>query len=202
MIGPAREEKDRAADLREAEALSRRPPRRATAAGRRGWRRRRTRPPPAGRCRTRCPGSGRSRGEHLLHHLEEALRRRLCERVDEDCGRHFGVLQRQPQDRASRPWTGRPRPSCRSGRRGRCRPRRRPPPSPASGWRRDPRQLVPCPGRRGSSTLKPASAKASASGRIELGLPVKPWSRRTPCGPFQAEKGSASGRTSAVMGSS
>ena len=40
--------------------------------------------------------------------------------------------------------------------------------------------VVPWPGRRGSSTWKPAPATASASPRIDDGLPVKPWSASTP----------------------
>src|SRR2546430_3497984 len=54
---------------------------------------------------------------------------------------------------------------------------------------------VPCPGSRGSSTARPAAAKASARPRMELGLPVKPWTTSTPCGPPGAEYGSAPGNT-------
>src|SRR5436305_8971169 len=55
---------------------------------------------------------------------------------------------------------------------------------------------VPWPGRRGSSTVKPAPANASARPRIDCGHPVKPCNTRAPCGPPAAEKGSAPGRTS------
>src|SRR5256885_13981692 len=50
---------------------------------------------------------------------------------------------------------------------------------------------VPCPGRSGSSTAKPAAASASATPRIDDGLPVKPCSTRAPWGPPPAEKGPA-----------
>src|SRR4051794_11595705 len=53
---------------------------------------------------------------------------------------------------------------------------------------------VPWPGSSGSSTAKPARANASASPRIDWGLPVKPCSTRAPCGPPGAENGSAPGR--------
>src|SRR5713226_6522450 len=56
---------------------------------------------------------------------------------------------------------------------------------------------VPCPGRSGSSTAKPAAASASATPRIDDGLPVKPWSTSAPWGPPGAEKGSADGRRGA-----
>jgi hypothetical protein len=46
---------------------------------------------------------------------------------------------------------------------------------------------VPCPGRRGSSTAKPAAASASATPRIEFGLPVNPCSASAPCGPPAGE---------------
>src|SRR5438094_6380307 len=55
--------------------------------------------------------------------------------------------------------------------------------------------VVPCPGRRGSSTAKPAAANACASPRIDCGLPVKPWTTSAPRGPPVAEKGSAPART-------
>src|SRR5581483_2598884 len=54
---------------------------------------------------------------------------------------------------------------------------------------------VPCPGRRGSSTAKPAAANASARPRIDCGLPVNPWTTRAPWGPPGAEKGSAPAST-------
>src|SRR6266571_8897967 len=41
-------------------------------------------------------------------------------------------------------------------------------------------QVVPCPGRRGSDTLRPASARYSAQPRSECGVPVKPWQSSTP----------------------
>src|SRR3954452_23956679 len=53
--------------------------------------------------------------------------------------------------------------------------------------------VVPWPGRSGNSTVKPAAAKASASGRIDWQLPVKPCTTSTPSGPPAAEKGSAPG---------
>src|SRR4051812_15853683 len=56
---------------------------------------------------------------------------------------------------------------------------------------------VPWPGSSGSSTAKPARANASASPRIDWGLPVKPCSTRAPCGPPGAENGSAPGRIGA-----
>src|SRR5438445_4952970 len=58
---------------------------------------------------------------------------------------------------------------------------------------------VPWPGRRGSSTAKPAVAKASASPRIDCGLPVKPCSTSTPWGPPGADQGSAQGMTGARL---
>src|SRR3954468_15057555 len=54
---------------------------------------------------------------------------------------------------------------------------------------------VPCPGRSGSSTAKPPAASASATPRIDDGLPVKPCSTSAPCGPPGAENGSAEGRS-------
>ena len=55
---------------------------------------------------------------------------------------------------------------------------------------------VPCPGSRGSSTAKPASANTSASGRMDTGLPVKPWSTSAPWGPPPGEDhGSQPGST-------
>src|SRR5207248_6845955 len=54
---------------------------------------------------------------------------------------------------------------------------------------------VPWPGSRGSSTAKPAAASASATPRIDDGVPVKPWSTSAPWGPPGAEKGSAEGRS-------
>ena len=42
---------------------------------------------------------------------------------------------------------------------------------------------VPCPGRRGRATVRPASASASAHGRMDCGLPVKPWHISAPTGP-------------------
>ena len=58
--------------------------------------------------------------------------------------------------------------------------------------------LVPWPGSSGSSVVKPAAAKASASGRIDCGEPVKPCRTRAPFGPPAAENGSAPGRTSVI----
>ena len=54
---------------------------------------------------------------------------------------------------------------------------------------------VPWPGRRGNSTVKPASAKACARPRIDCGQPVKPWSTNAPFGPPAADHGSAPGIT-------
>src|SRR3954468_18612803 len=59
--------------------------------------------------------------------------------------------------------------------------------------------LVPCPGRSGSDTVWPAAANASASGRIDCGLPVKPWTTSTPTSAFSplpsACQGSAPARS-------
>src|SRR3546814_7076702 len=60
--------------------------------------------------------------------------------------------------------------------------------------------VVPCPGSRGSSTEWPSATMASAMGRIDDGLPVKPWITRQPTGPPATESGSASGRTSGMAG--
>src|SRR5829696_7963810 len=54
---------------------------------------------------------------------------------------------------------------------------------------------VPWPGSRGASTVRPAAARASASGRMLPGLPVKPCSTRTPTSSPAAENGSAPGIT-------
>src|SRR3546814_4928653 len=60
--------------------------------------------------------------------------------------------------------------------------------------------VVPCPGSRGSSTEWPSATMASAMGRIDDGLPVKPWITRQPTGPPATESGSASGATSGMAG--
>jgi hypothetical protein len=63
-------------------------------------------------------------------------------------------------------------------------------------------QVVPCPGRRGTSTAYPLSARYSPQGFIEYGDPVKPWLSRTPIerppvssGRAEAEYGDACGWT-------
>jgi hypothetical protein len=56
--------------------------------------------------------------------------------------------------------------------------------------------VVPWPGSRGSSTVNPAAASASARPRIDWGLPVKPCSTSAPIDPPAAEKGSAPAMTS------
>src|SRR5437868_6691096 len=58
--------------------------------------------------------------------------------------------------------------------------------------------VVPCPGSLGSSTAKPAAAKAFARPRIDWGEPVNPCRTRAPFGPPAAEKGSAPGRISGI----
>ncbi len=55
--------------------------------------------------------------------------------------------------------------------------------------------VVPCPGSLGSQTLRPASARYSAQGRSDWGLPVNPWQSRTPVAPPAWVKGSAPGIT-------
>src|SRR3546814_14274298 len=60
--------------------------------------------------------------------------------------------------------------------------------------------VVPCPGSRGSSTEWPSATMASAMGRIDDGLPVKPWITRQPTGPPATESGSASGAPSGMAG--
>src|ERR1700728_4804309 len=57
---------------------------------------------------------------------------------------------------------------------------------------------VPCPGNSGSSTLRPASARARASPRIDCGLPVNPCRTSAPRTSPAAEYGSAPGRTGAL----
>ena len=52
---------------------------------------------------------------------------------------------------------------------------------------------VPWPGRSGNSTVNPASASASASPRIDCGLPVKPCNTSAPRVSPLAEYGSAPG---------
>src|SRR4051812_21034014 len=52
---------------------------------------------------------------------------------------------------------------------------------------------VPWPGSSGISTVKPASANASARGRIDCGFPVNPCRTRAPLGPPCHEPGSAPG---------
>ena len=59
--------------------------------------------------------------------------------------------------------------------------------------------VVPWPGRRGSSTAKPAAANASATPRIELGLPVKPWRHERAGRAAVADQGSAPGRSGSVI---
>src|SRR5881392_3775974 len=61
---------------------------------------------------------------------------------------------------------------------------------------------VPWPGSRGTSTLKPAAANASPGGRIDVGLPVKPWMHSVPAAPPDADQGSAPGMSSVIGGSS
>jgi hypothetical protein len=56
-------------------------------------------------------------------------------------------------------------------------------------------QRVPCPGRRGALTVRPAAARCSAQGRIDCVVPVKPWLSRTPTGPPGRSMGSAPGST-------
>src|SRR4029079_10175093 len=61
---------------------------------------------------------------------------------------------------------------------------------------------VPWPGSRGSSTWKPASANASATPRIEAGLPVKPCRTTAPCWPLATcDQGSAPAMIEWVMAS-
>lgn len=59
------------------------------------------------------------------------------------------------------------------------------------------RALVPCPGRRGTSTLYPAAARRNPSGRVPIGFAVNPCTTTTPCAPRspcpRAENGSAPG---------
>src|SRR5260370_27453828 len=55
--------------------------------------------------------------------------------------------------------------------------------------------VVPCPGSLGSQTLRPASARYSAHGRSDWGLPVNPWQSSTPVVPPTWVKGSAPGIT-------
>src|SRR4051794_2207530 len=62
--------------------------------------------------------------------------------------------------------------------------------------------VVPWPGNSGNSTAKPAAASACATPRIELQLPVKPWSTSAPCGPPSMLSGSAPGMIGAVTASS
>ena len=64
-------------------------------------------------------------------------------------------------------------------------------------------QRVPCPGSSGQRTAKPAAARCSPQGRMLIGVPVKPWTSRTPVrpsGPSPPGKwnGSAPGITSAA----
>src|SRR6266480_4748898 len=54
---------------------------------------------------------------------------------------------------------------------------------------------VPWPGSSGSSVANPAAANACASPRIDCGQPVKPCTTSAPCGPPEAENGSAPGST-------
>src|SRR6516225_8885269 len=56
-------------------------------------------------------------------------------------------------------------------------------------------QVVPCPGRSGAHTVRPAAARYSAHGRTVRGLPVKPWQTSTPTDPPSAANGSAPGWT-------
>src|SRR6476646_6037605 len=53
--------------------------------------------------------------------------------------------------------------------------------------------VVPWPGRRGSSTLRPASARYCAQSRRLCGLPVKPCTSSAPVGPPSWRNGSAPG---------
>src|ERR1035437_2837186 len=58
---------------------------------------------------------------------------------------------------------------------------------------------VPCPGSSGRSTVNPAFPNATASGRIDCGLPVKPWRTSAPWDPPSDDHGSAPDMIGAVM---
>src|SRR5262249_18203456 len=61
---------------------------------------------------------------------------------------------------------------------------------------------VPWPGRRGSSTVKPATANAFATSRIDVGLPAKPWRHSAPTKPPATDQGSAPSMSSVIENSS
>ena len=123
---------------------------------------------------------------------------RIDERVHEGQPQDLGVVLGQPAGQRA---PHRQRHQGHRRRSGRPACQRRPRPAPTSrpsGW-------GSCPPRRcrdraaaGARRCSPAAARASARGRMDWGLPVKPWRTSTPSRAPSWEKGSAPGMMGAV----